>query len=310
VLGAFGAARAGSSRPAGILTGRAVSRAAVPSQCGRCGGDAGDAVPDTVSPAVLGAFGAAHAGSSRPAGILTGRAVIATPAVLGAFGAARAGSSRPAGILTVRAVIAAPAVLGACGAARAGSSRPAEILVFRAVGCAGRCGDMGSDTLTSPGADTVSDTVSTRAAPDVLVLRDPRESAKRCSLTPLRGAPGVRFVAYHRERRLDAAGRVLLHPAGEPLSAADAGSGILLIDCSWRRVESLLRTVDGDPLRRRLPALVTAYPRRSRTFEDPERGLASIEALYAALAILGRPRPELLHGYRWAREFLDRNPGL
>jgi pre-rRNA-processing protein TSR3 len=55
---------------------------------------------------------------------------------------------------------------------------------------------------------------------------------------------------------------------------------------------------------------VTAYPRRSRTFTDPERGLASIEALFAALALLGEPRRELLDGYRWAAEFLAANTGL
>jgi pre-rRNA-processing protein TSR3 len=75
-------------------------------------------------------------------------------------------------------------------------------------------------------------------------------------------------------------------------------------------VPELLATVEGDPPRRRLPPLATAYPRKSRVFEDPERGLASIEALYAALALLGDVRPELLGSYRWAREFLRLNPGI
>jgi pre-rRNA-processing protein TSR3 len=145
---------------------------------------------------------------------------------------------------------------------------------------------------------------------DVLILRDPREAVQRCSLTPLRGRPGFRFVRYEPELELDAAGRVLLHPEGEPLSADDAGAGLLLVDCSWRRVDSLLRTVRGDPPRRRLPELRTAYPRKSRTFPDPARGLASIEALYAAVAILWGPRPDLLEGYRWAEEFLAANPEL
>ncbi|MCB9914443.1 MAG: DUF367 domain-containing protein [Planctomycetes bacterium] len=145
---------------------------------------------------------------------------------------------------------------------------------------------------------------------DVLILRDPRESTKKCSLTPLRGAPGVRFVSYDPERRLDAGGRVLLHPDGEELGPADAGRGLFLVDCAWRRLPSLLRTVDGEPVRRRLPPLVTAYPRKSTLFDDPAAGLASIEALYAAVAILFGPHPELLADYRWAEEFLARNPGL
>jgi pre-rRNA-processing protein TSR3 len=84
----------------------------------------------------------------------------------------------------------------------------------------------------------------------------------------------------------------------------------LLLDCSWRRVESLGRTVVGEPVRRRLPALQTAYPRRSRTYEDPLEGLASVEALYAALALMGHPRPELLVSYRWAEDFLRLNAEL
>lgn len=147
-------------------------------------------------------------------------------------------------------------------------------------------------------------------SPQILILRDPRESPRKCSLTPLAGLPGVRLVNHHRERRIDAQGRILLTPDGEELGPQDAGRDLFLLDCSWRRVPTLLAAVDGEPIPRRLPPLVTAYPRRSRLFADPEQGLASVEALYAALAILGRPRPELLAGYRWAEEFLAANPQL
>ncbi len=146
--------------------------------------------------------------------------------------------------------------------------------------------------------------------PEILILRDPRESVRRCSLTPLRGSPGIRFVNWRPDRRLDAAGRVLLTPDGEELTRADAGGGLLLIDCSWRRVSTLRAAIDGEPRPRRLPPLVSAYPRRSRDFVDPAQGLASVEALFAALAILGRPRPALLEGYHWAQEFLAANPEL
>jgi pre-rRNA-processing protein TSR3 len=142
---------------------------------------------------------------------------------------------------------------------------------------------------------------------DVLVLRDPRESVKRCSLTPLRGKEGIAFVSYRPDLELDAAGRILLHPEGELLTPADAGAGLLLVDCAWRRVDSLLRTLVGDPRRRRLPPLATAYPRKSRTFADPSNGLASIEALYAAVALLWEPRSELFAEYRWRDEFLAAN---
>ena len=148
---------------------------------------------------------------------------------------------------------------------------------------------------------------------EILILRDPRESAAKCSLTPLRGKLGIRFVPFHRERRLEAGGRIFLDPEGELLGPGDlelAPAGILLIDCSWRRVGNLLDTVDGELLPRRLPALQTAYPRKSKTFDDPGAGLASVEALFAALAILGRPRADLLDGYYWRERFLELNPQL
>lgn len=143
---------------------------------------------------------------------------------------------------------------------------------------------------------------------DILILRDPRESSRKCSLTPLRGMEGVWFVNYHPEREIEVGGRILLHPDGEVLTSADSGKGLFLVDCAWRRVPSLLRTVRGEPVKRSLPPLATAYPRKSFTFDDPIRGLASIEALYAAVAILDGPCPELLRDYLWAAEFLEANP--
>ena len=145
---------------------------------------------------------------------------------------------------------------------------------------------------------------------DVLILRDPKESTKKCSLTPLRGTPGVRFVEFHPEERLDAGSRVLLHAEGELLGPADVGRDLFLIDCAWRRVPRILRNVDGDLTLRRLPPLRTAYPRKSRIFEDPSEGLASVEALYAASVLLGCPHLEWLAEYRWRDAFLAANPDL
>ena len=145
---------------------------------------------------------------------------------------------------------------------------------------------------------------------DILILHDPREPAKKCSLTPLRGMEGVRFVSMGGGERFDVGRRLWLHPDGDELGPADRGTGLLLIDCTWRRLAKLSKRVDGEPIRRRLPHLVTAYPRRSKVTPDPEHGLASVEALYAAIAILDGPREELLAQYRWAPEFLSANPIL
>jgi pre-rRNA-processing protein TSR3 len=144
----------------------------------------------------------------------------------------------------------------------------------------------------------------------VLILRDPRESKAKCSLTPLRGAPGVRFLEYRHDRRYDVGERVLLSPDGEPFGPADAAADLLLIDCAWRRVPQLLARCDGALRPRRLPSLATAYPRASKTFRDPDEGLASIEALYAASVLLGEPHPEWLDDYRWRDEFLRANAAV
>ncbi len=94
------------------------------------------------------------------------------------------------------------------------------------------------------------------------------------------------------------------------LTEADAGQGILLLDATWRYAERMQRLTQGIPnlVARRLPdQFRTAYPRRQEDCLDPERGLASIEALYLAYWILRRDCSGLLDGYYWKEQFLDKN---
>jgi pre-rRNA-processing protein TSR3 len=144
----------------------------------------------------------------------------------------------------------------------------------------------------------------------ILIVRDPREPSKKCSLTPLRGMQGLHFVSLRGGRRVDAGRRIWLHPEGVELSSADRGHDLLLIDCAWRKLSNFSKVIDGELLPRRLPKLITAYPRRSKVAVDPEDGLASVEALYAAVALLEGPRAEFLANYRWGDEFLAANPQL
>ena len=44
--------------------------------------------------------------------------------------------------------------------------------------------------------------------------------------------------------------------------------------------------------------------------DDPDHGLASIEALFAAYHLMGRPTDGLLDHYRWAEQFLAANSDL
>ena len=58
---------------------------------------------------------------------------------------------------------------------------------------------------------------------------------------------------------------------------------------------------------RSLPPLVTAYPRTSKVHSDPDGGLATVEAVYAAYRLLGRDTAGLLAHYHWADEFVQQN---
>ena len=98
---------------------------------------------------------------------------------------------------------------------------------------------------------------------------------------------------------------MLLAVDAEPLSPADRGHPLLLLDATWRWLPQLEACVVGTPLRRAIPGgLRTAYPRVSKVFDDPAGGLASVEALYVARRVLGDDDPSLLEGYHWRDEFL------
>ena len=61
---------------------------------------------------------------------------------------------------------------------------------------------------------------------------------------------------------------------------------------------------------RSLPPLETAYPRSSKVSENPDGGLATIEAIYAAYRMLGRDTTGLLDHYYWGADFVERNASL
>lgn len=155
----------------------------------------------------------------------------------------------------------------------------------------------------------------------ILVIQDHKENRRKCSLTPLEGRAGVSFVRLESPAlapaKFEVGSGILLSMEGPVLSPADArlvsgGGALIVLDSTWARLPKLAKRLTLAPgaqlVRRSLPVeIVTAYPRVSKVHEDPPGGLASIEALYAATALLGEPNPELLQGYRWAEEFLRRN---
>ena len=142
--------------------------------------------------------------------------------------------------------------------------------------------------------------------PPTVIVRHPRENPRKCSVWPLRGREDIVFLAYPVRQRPDLRGYIRLAAEGSPLSAADAEAGILLLDGSWRWAGAMERDFADVPPRS-LAGWTTAYPRVSKLGTDPDNGLASIEALYLAYHLLGRPTVGLLEQYRWAAEFLAAN---
>jgi pre-rRNA-processing protein TSR3 len=139
----------------------------------------------------------------------------------------------------------------------------------------------------------------------VTVIRHAKERISKCSLRHLHDRQEFRFLRASPSLRFDATDYLLLAVDAPTLTRADSGHPILLLDATWRHLPALMQHVTGEPIRRSMPpGIRTAYPRRSRVFDDPEAGLASVEALYLCKRLLGEDDPSLLDGYHWKDEFL------
>lgn len=142
--------------------------------------------------------------------------------------------------------------------------------------------------------------------PPTIIVRHPKENPKKCSVLPLKGRPDVVFLRYPARSLPPLENYIRLAAEGPELTAADAASGVLLLDGSWRWAAAMEKDFLHVPPRS-LHGWRTAYPRVAKSGADPGNGLASIEALYLAHHILGRPTAGLLDAYRWADEFLSIN---
>jgi pre-rRNA-processing protein TSR3 len=145
-----------------------------------------------------------------------------------------------------------------------------------------------------------------RVYPPTVIVRHAHENPKKCTILPLRGRSDVLFLNHPLRQRPALEGYVRLAADGPPLTVADADRGILLLDASWRWAAAMTRDFEDVPPRS-LGGWKTAYPRVSKLGTDPDNGLASVEALFLAYHLLGRPTEGLLDHYRWAAEFLRVN---
>jgi len=138
-----------------------------------------------------------------------------------------------------------------------------------------------------------------------VVIRHPKERKSKCSLEPLRKRSDILFETARPGFMFDATGYILLRVDAPVLSSTDGNLPLLLLDSTWRLLPRVEACVTGSPVLRSLPrSIVTAYPRVSKTSTDPACGLASVEALYAARRLQGRPVDGLLDQYFWKGAFL------
>ena len=137
--------------------------------------------------------------------------------------------------------------------------------------------------------------------PPTFILRHRRENLKKCSLRGLETREDLRFFTYPKDTLPACPGYILLATEAPPLSPQDRDRGLLLLDGTWRYAEKMQKQLKHPLETRSIPeGFVTAYPRR----QEELHGLATVEALFIAYAILGRDTSGLLDGYHWRETFL------
>jgi pre-rRNA-processing protein TSR3 len=147
-----------------------------------------------------------------------------------------------------------------------------------------------------------------------LVVMDSKENTKKCTVAPLSGRSDFHFEIFDRGKvvpKLDAA--FLLHIDGVPLQdlpkVNNQEATLAVIDSHWKACEKIIRFITPPlpSLVKIPPDFVTAYPRSSKIFADPDGGLATIEAVFIAATFLGTWDETLLDHFHWKKEFLRLN---
>ena len=138
-----------------------------------------------------------------------------------------------------------------------------------------------------------------------IILRHRKENLKKCSLRGLETRSDMQFFTYPKQSLPPLTNYVLLDLEGPLLSLEDNQYGLFLIDGTWNYARTMKNSIK-EPLMTRSPPkhIKTANPRRQPSCDDPERGLASVEALFIAYQILGYSTDHLLDHYHWRDQFL------
>ncbi|OFZ77730.1 MAG: hypothetical protein A3K03_02325 [Bdellovibrionales bacterium RIFOXYD1_FULL_44_7] len=143
------------------------------------------------------------------------------------------------------------------------------------------------------------------------VILDKGETPNKCSVAALSYRKDFQIIRVMGKNRLGPLrSAILLHHEGQCLtSISKSVSEIAVVDCVWRQLDFLLSRIEAPlPLFARIPeGFRTAYPRRSVGDTDPSAGLATIEAIFVASAILGKWDASLLSDYYFGQKFVEIN---
>jgi pre-rRNA-processing protein TSR3 len=148
--------------------------------------------------------------------------------------------------------------------------------------------------------------------PATIIIRHRKENLKKCSLRGLENRADLHFFSYPFSPPSfppsDLSHYVLLSFDGPLLSPQDSSKGLYLLDGTWRYTAQMAKQLPLPFEKRSLPPIHTAYPRCQSDFcTNPERGLATVEALFISLLILGRKTEGILDHYYWKKSFLEKN---
>jgi len=142
-----------------------------------------------------------------------------------------------------------------------------------------------------------------------IIFRHRKENKNKCSLKGLENDPRFIFYQYPQDPPQDYQNTILLDLNAPVLSKEDSDKDLFIIDGTWNYAKKMLNSLDQKAfIKRSLPHHIkTAYPRKQTGCSDPERGLASIEAVFTAFFILGKDTKGLLDNYYWKEAFLEKN---
>lgn len=146
--------------------------------------------------------------------------------------------------------------------------------------------------------------------PHTLIFQHRKENRKKCTLQPIRKRNDLEFVIYPKDILPSLSKYIILKLNAPPLTKEDENKGLLLVDATWRYSDVMLQYIQQEQHceYRSIPeGYKTAYPRKQEDCANPNQGLASIEALFAAYHILGRDTDTILDEYHFSREFLKIN---